>query len=213
MAIKEDIILIGGGGHCKACIDVIEEDNRYVIKGIIDLPEKIGNTILGYSIIDCDENLEKIAKEFKNFFITVGFIKSSRRRMELFNQIKSLGGSFPSIYSPKSHISKYAEVGEGTIIMHGAVINADAKVGNNCIINNQALIEHDVIVSDNSHISTGAKINGECFVGENCFIGSGTIINHCVNVNSDIIIGSGSLVRKDITEAGIYSGNPLIRIE
>ena len=64
MAIKEDIILIGGGGHCKACIDVIEEDNRYVIMGIIDFPEKIGQSILGYPIIDCDENLEKITKEF-----------------------------------------------------------------------------------------------------------------------------------------------------
>jgi len=213
MVNKEGIILIGGGGHCKACIDVIEKDNRYVIMGIIDLHEKIGNTILGYPIIDCDENLEIIAKEFKNFFITVGFIKSSIRRAELFNQIKSLGGSFPSIYSPKAQISKYAEVGDGTIVMHGAVINADAKVGNNCIINNQALIEHDVVVSDNSHISTGAKINGECFVGENCFIGSGTIINHCVKVNSNTIIGSGSVVRKDIVESGIYAGNPLRKIK
>ena len=213
MAIKEDIILIGGGGHCKACIDVIEEDNRYVIMGIIDFPEKIGQSILGYPIIDCDENLEKITKEFNNFFITVGFIKSSKRRVELYNQIRSFGGSFPSIYSPKSHISKYAEVGEGTIVMHGAIINADAKVGNNCIINNQALIEHDVIVSDNTHISTGARINGECCIGENCFIGSGTIINHCVNVNSDIIIGSGSVVRKDIIVSGIYVGNPLRKIK
>lgn len=210
---KEDIILIGGGGHCKACIDVIEEENRYVIKGIIDLPEKIGQTILGYSIIDSDENIEKITQEFKNFFITVGFIKSSRRRMELFNQIKSLGGSFPSIYSPKAHISKHAKVGEGTIIMNGAVINADARVGNNCIINNQALIEHDVIISDNTHISTGAKINGECFVGENCFIGSGTIINQSVKVSSNIIIGSGSVVRKDIIVSGIYAGNPLRKIK
>lgn len=213
MSRKEDIILIGGGGHCKACIDVIEEEGRYSIKGILDLPEKIGQTILGYPIIDSDENLEKIVSGYKNFLITVGFIKSPVIRIKLFNKISVFGGRFPVIISPKAHISRFAQIEDGTIIMHGAVVNADAHIGKNCIVNNQALIEHDVIVSENSHVSTGAKINGGCFIGKNCFVGSGTIINQGVRVNSEIIIGSGSIVRKDIKQPGIYAGNPLKKIK
>ena len=213
MNLKEEIILIGGGGHCKACIDVIEEEGRYLIKGIIDLPEKIGQTILGYPIIDSDENLEKIVSEYKNFLITVGFIKSPVIRIKLFNKISVLGGRFPVIISPKSHVSRFAQIEDGTIIMHGAVVNADANIGKNCIVNNQALIEHDVIVSENSHVSTGAKINGGCFIGKNCFVGSGAIINQGVRVNSEIIVGSGSIVRKDIKQSGIYAGNPLKKIK
>ena len=37
---KPEIILVGGGGHCKSCIDVIEAEGRFIIKGIIDLPDR-----------------------------------------------------------------------------------------------------------------------------------------------------------------------------
>ncbi len=213
MGVKEDIILVGGGGHCKACIDVIEEEDRYTIKGIIDLPEKVGQSILGYPIIDSDENLDKLVCSYNNFLISVGFIKTPVLRISLFEKIKELGGKFPVIISPKAHVSKFAQIEEGTIVMHGSIINADAHIGKNCIINNLSLIEHDTNISDHSHISTGARINGNCTVGKNCFIGSGTIVNQEVNINPDIIISSGSLVRKSIIEPGIYTGNPLRKIK
>jgi sugar O-acyltransferase (sialic acid O-acetyltransferase NeuD family) len=211
MSPKDEIILIGGGGHCKACIDVIEQEGRFAIKGIVDIPEKIGQTILGYPIIDSDKNLKTIVSNYKNFLITVGFIKTSDLRIKLFNLINSFGGNFPSIVSPKAYVSKHAVIGKGTIIMHGVIISAAAKIGNNCIINNLALVEHDTLIDANTHVSTGARINGNCEVGNKCFVGSGTIINNGVNITNDVIIGSGSLIRKDIGVSGTYSGNPIKR--
>ena len=199
MSSKEEIILVGGGGHCKACIEVIVQEGRFIVKGIIDLPEMIGQTIMGYPIIDTDKNLKSIVSRDKNFLITIGFIKNSKRRNKLFQEIKSFGGQFPIIISPKAYVSKHSTIGVGTIIMHGAIINADSIIGNNCIINNLALIEHETTVGNNSHISTGAKVNGACKVGDNCFIGSGSIINNGIKVASNVILGSGSLIRKDIT--------------
>ena len=187
---KPEIILVGGGGHCKACIDVIEQEGRFAIKGIIDIPEKIGQTILGYPIIDSDKNLETIVIKYKNFLITVGFIKSPELRIELFNKINSLGGKFPVVVSPKAYVSKHTIVEKGTIIMHGAIINAAVKIGSNCIINNLSLVEHDAIIGDNAHISTGARINGNSKVGDNCFVGSGSIINQEVTISDEIVIGS-----------------------
>ena len=68
--MKESIILVGGGGHCKSCIDVIEEEGRFSIKGIIDLPEKKGEKILGYPIIGSDDDLEKLSKAYHYLLIT-----------------------------------------------------------------------------------------------------------------------------------------------
>lgn len=212
MSQKEEIILIGGGGHCKACIDVIEQENRFSIMGIIDVPENIGQTILGYSIIDHDNNIKNYVDRY-NFLITVGYIKKAELRLSLFKEINSLGGSFPSIISPKAHVSKHASIGKGTIIMHGAIVNSSAIIDDNCIINNLALVEHDTIVGGNTHISTGAIVNGACVIGSNCFIGSGTVINQGIHLNSDIIIGSASIVRKNITKPGIYASNPLKKIK
>ncbi|MDZ7696624.1 MAG: N-acetylneuraminate synthase family protein [Deltaproteobacteria bacterium] len=50
--MKEKIILVGGGGHCKSCIDVIEQEGRFAIAGIVDLPEKVDEKVIGCPVIE-----------------------------------------------------------------------------------------------------------------------------------------------------------------
>jgi len=129
--MKEKIILIGGGGHCKSCIDVIEQEGKYQIAGIVDVPEKIHQRILGYEIIGTDEELPLMAKQYSSFLITIGQIRSANKRIVLFNRLRGMGARFPVIFSPLSYVSKHATVAEGTIVMHHALANAGAKVGAN----------------------------------------------------------------------------------
>jgi len=137
----EKIILIGGGGHCKSCIDVIEQEDRFTIAGIVDVPEKQQETVLGYPVIGTDADLAELIKTFPNALITLGQIKSPARRRGLFNDLMQMGARFPVIKSPLAYVSSHAQVAEGTIVMHHALINAGAKVGRNCIINTKALID------------------------------------------------------------------------
>lgn len=73
--MKEQILLIGGGGHCKAAIDVIEQENRYNIAGIIDKKELIGSDVLGYKVIGCDADLSSLRTQYSNAIVTAGQIK------------------------------------------------------------------------------------------------------------------------------------------
>ena len=209
---KQKIILIGGGGHCKACIDVIEQENKFDIAGIIDIPEKLGERILEYEIIGNDDDIPKLAKD-NNFLITLGHLGNPKLRIKLFNLVKDNGGKFPIIISPLAYISNHSEILEGTIIMHNVLVNANAKIGTNCIINNKALIEHDAIIEDNVHISTGAIVNGDCIVDENNLIGSGSVLKHSIRIKSNTIIGAGAVITKDITESGVYVGSPAKKIK
>lgn len=179
---KKDIILIGGGGHCKSVIDVIEEEDIFNIKGIIDVKEKVGEKILGYEIIGNDKDLAELVKRFNFFHISLGFIKDPTKRIELYELVKNMGAVFPVIKSPLAHISRHSIIEEGTIVMHGAIVNAEAKIGCNCIINSKSLIEHDAEVGNHCHISTGAIINGGVKVGSNSFVGSG-----CITVQGSIV--------------------------
>lgn len=70
-----EIILIGGGGHCRSCIDVIESEGRFKILGIVDIKEKLHRKVLGYEIIGSDEDIPRLARQFKYFFITIGILK------------------------------------------------------------------------------------------------------------------------------------------
>jgi sugar O-acyltransferase (sialic acid O-acetyltransferase NeuD family) len=172
--MKEKILLIGGGGHCKSCIDVIEQENRFVIEGIIDRKELIGQSVLGYNIIDCDENIGEY-KSIKNAIITIGQIKTSENRIRLFALCRNTGITMPVIVSPLAYVSQHTEIGEGTIIMHHALVNSGAKIGANCIINSKALIEHDAVVGNNCHISTAAVVNGGTIISDNSFFGSNAV--------------------------------------
>lgn len=194
--MREEIILLGGGGHCKSCIDVIEQEGRFRIVGILDLPEKVGGQILGYEIIGTDNDLISYIKKVKNYLITVGQIKSVVKRIELWKMVKEARGNLPVIISPISYVAKSANIDEGTIIMHHALINVNAKIGKNCIINSKALIEHDAVIGDDCHISTSAVINGGVVVGRRSFIGSNAIIRQNISLPENSLIQANSFIKK-----------------
>jgi sugar O-acyltransferase (sialic acid O-acetyltransferase NeuD family) len=188
--MKEKIILIGGGGHCHSVIDVIEQENKYKIIGIVDKKGLIGKEILGYEIIACDDDLEIIFETCKNAIITVGQIESNKIRVKIYNKLKQIGFNLPVAISPKAYVSKHSTIEEGTVIMHHALINANVKIGKNCIINTKALIEHDCIVEDNCHISTASVINGGVIVKENSFFGSNATSKQSIEIDGFIKAGS-----------------------
>lgn len=205
----KSLILIGGGGHCKSVIEVAESAG-YEIKGILDMPDEVGKDVLpGHKVIGTDDEIPQYVEKC-DFIITVGFIKNPALRIKLYNKVKAAGGRLATIIASTAHVSKYAELGEGTVIMHHAFVNAGAKIGDNCIINTFVNIEHDAEVGNQCHISTGTMVNGECKIGENCFIGSQSVCANCIEIASDIIVGAGSVVRKSIRVKGIYAGNPAI---
>ncbi len=171
--MREKIILLGGGGHCKSVIDVIEQEGRFEIAGIVEKFVGESSEVLGYPLIGSDTQLPELREQYEYAFVTVGHIKSNAIRVKLFERLESLSFNIPTIISPFSYVSKHAHIEKGTIIMHHALVNADAKIAQNSIINSKALIEHDAVIEANSHISTGAIINGGVRVKANSFVGSG----------------------------------------
>lgn len=208
MEERQPIILIGGGGHCRAVIDVLEMSEDFVIGGILDIKEKIGQKVLGYDIIAADDHILQIAEDFSHFLITVGQIQSSTVRERIFQEVKEAGGVLGIVVSTLAHVSDYAHLGEGTVVMHHAMVNAGATVGCNAIINSKALIEHDVWIGDHCHIATGAIINGDCQIGSHTFIGSNATVIQGISIGEHIVVGAGAVVTEHLMEPGIYAGVP-----
>jgi len=201
------IILVGGGGHCVSCIDVIESTGKYEIYGILDVPEKVGTRVLNYPIIGTDSDLARYAKEHFCFIVTAGQVRSSAVRKKLYGLIKSVNGTVETIVAASAIVSKHCVIQEGSMIMHRAFINAGCQIGINCIINSCALIEHNTSIGAHTHISTMTTINGDCTIGDGSFVGSNSVINQGVKVVENVVVGAGSVVNKDIGSTGIYAGN------
>jgi sugar O-acyltransferase (sialic acid O-acetyltransferase NeuD family) len=198
---RNPILLVGAGGHSKACIDVIEQGNRFHVIGLIGLAEEVGTKILGYPVLGTDADLPNLLQECSTALVTLGQIKTPEPRIRLFMWLKQIGYQFPAIVSPHAYVSRHATLGEGTIIMHGAVVNAAASIGDNCIINSHSLIEHDVVVSDHCHVSTLAVVNGGVHIGLGTFVGSGSSVRQNLVIGERSLIGMGQRVLVDCPPA------------
>lgn len=195
MLPTNELILIGGGGHCRSCIDVIEARGDWKIAGILDVAARVGERVFDYEIIGTDDEIERFNKNGAAFLVSVGQIKSPDRRIALYEKVRLAGGRLPVLTSPNAYVSPRAELGAGTIVMHGAVVNCGAKVGANVIVNSMALIEHDAWVGDHCHISTGARVNGDAVVGARSFIGSNAVLHHGARVDEARVVAAGAVYR------------------
>ena len=192
------LLLIGRGGHCRSCIDVIEAEGKYKIVGLMNEIGGNRDSVLGYEVLGDYNDLPELLQKYPLALIAVGQIKSANLRLKLHSSLKSMGAKFPTIKSPHSYVSKHVDLQEGTIVMHGAILNAGSSIGKNCIINSQVLIEHDTVVESHCHISTGVKVNGGVFVGTESFVGSGSVIHESVQIEEKCIISAGSIVRNNL---------------
>lgn len=191
------VVLVGAGGHARSCIDVIEQDGTYAVAGVFASAAERGKQVLGYPVIGTDEELPQILIHCSHALVGVGQIKTPEPRIRLFERLQQCGFRIPTIISPRAYVSKHATLGEGTIVLHGAVVNAGAIVGRNCIINSQSLVEHDATIGDHCHVATAATVNGGAHIGMGTFIGSGSLIRECVSVGERCVVGMGQMVLFD----------------
>ncbi len=201
------MILIGAGGHARACMEVIEQEGKYQIAGLVGMPEEMRSQHLGYTVIATDDALPELAKEYRCALITVGMVGPADKRIHLYRQAAQAGFLLPHIIAPTAHVSRHATIGAGTIVMHGAIVNAGARVGSNCIVNSRALIEHDATVEDHCHISTGAILNGSVTIGAGSFVGSGSVVKDGLRLGKCCLVGMGLSVRHNQADHARFIGH------
>lgn len=195
------IIIYGGGGHAKACIDVIRQMGIFNIYGIVGRKLKIGSQVLGVDIVGDDDDLDTLYKEGYHMIVNgVGAVSNHPVREEIYKRLKSIGFYLPNIIHPKSIVEPSVKLGEGNQIMAAAVVGSDASIGNNCIINSGSIISHECILGDNVHIAPGAILAGKVSVGNNTLVGMGSSTYLRVKIGSNVTIYNGCVVSYDIAD-------------
>ncbi len=148
--------------------------------GIFNVPEK---TKALFSIIPSSEQMNRFPEMLNQAdFCYSGQIKKCSSSIEIHDKIVQAGGKLATLVAPTAHVSKYAQVGAGSVIMHHTFVYANAVVGTGCIVNTYASIEHDVVVGNFCHLATGVIVNGSTHIGNNCFVGSRSVISNNLSI-------------------------------
>lgn len=200
------LLLIGGGGHCKSILDSASSLGFYSGIGIISNEKE---AVSGIPVVGSDQDLPSLLQNgWTDAFIAVGSIGNTATRRRLFEMIKRIGFTIPSVVDKTAAIARGAQIGKGSFVGKNAVINTEAVLGCCAIINTGAIVEHECNVGDFSHISVGAVLCGQVQIGHDTHIGAGTVVRQLISVGNNVMIGAGSVVLKDIPDGVIAYGNP-----
>lgn len=203
--MSKKLILIGASGHGKVVADIAIK-NGYAILGFLDdnpiIKDVMGIPVMG-KVADAEQYVGKA-----EMCVTIG---NALVRSRIMTELLQKGAVFPVLVHPNAVIGINVELGSGTVVMAGAVVNPSVSVGCGCIINTCSSVDHDCVLEDYVHVSVGAHVAGTVHVGKNTWIGAGATVKNNVNICGDCMVGAGAVVVKDIQEAGVYVGIPARR--
>lgn len=204
--MKEQVVFVGAGGHCKILIDSLDK-SRYEIVGILDNFLPRGTLINGISVIGTDDDAESIfCSGVHNAIIAI--VGNLEIRRNLLDKYKEMGFSFPTVVHPTSYISSSVQIGDGVTVLAGAIVNAEARLQDFVTVNTGTIVEHEVLIGENSHIAPGAILLGASKIGKGSMIGAGSTILQQIVVGDGCTIGAGSVVLKNVNDKKTVYGNP-----
>jgi UDP-3-O-[3-hydroxymyristoyl] glucosamine N-acyltransferase len=105
-------------------------------------------------------------------------------------------------------VSEWTNIGDGSVITAGCIVTVNVKIGKHAHLNLQTTVGHDSIIGDYFTTAPGARINGNSCIGHSVYVGSNATLRQGINVCNNALIGMGAIVVKDVTEKGVYVGNP-----
>lgn len=204
----EKLVIIGASGHGKVVADIAQKTNRYKeICFLDDNPQT--KECMGYQVIGTCQDIDRWISEAE-FIVAIG---NSYIREKMLFFLLERKANVETLIHPQACIAENVEIGQGTVVMAGAIINPGTKIGKGVIVNTSSSIDHDNIIEDYCHISVGAHLAGTVHVRKHTWIGAGAVVSNNVTIYQECIIGAGAVVVKDINEKGTYVGVPARKIK
>jgi UDP-perosamine 4-acetyltransferase len=200
----DDVVVVGAGGHASVVIDVLQSAGfRPVV--CVGSPNDSGS-VLGVPIVAGDDQLGRLHAEGQRHAIVA--VGDNMLRSRLAAQAVAIGFELVSAISPRAYVAPSAQVGQGTVVMAGATINARAVLGRNVIANTNSSIDHDCIIGDGAHVAPNVALAGSVRVGARVLVGIGSSLLPGVMIGDDAVVGAGSVVIADVAAGRTVVGVP-----
>ena len=162
---------------------------------------------MGVPIIGTTSDINELNDGNTDFVIAIG---NNATRKQI---VKKYSVNWVTLIHPSAQIATNVTIGEGTVVMAGAIVNPCTTIGEHCIINTGAIVEHDNVIEDYAHISPNAALGGTVRVGALSHIGIGATVKNNTDICGGCVIAAGAVVIRDITESGTYVGVPAKKIK
>lgn len=203
------VLIVGCSGHARVVVDILELQGRYEIVGLIDSFKPAGTQLRGYEVIGTEEDIPTLV-EAGVASLGIIAIGDNWTRARVVTRIRELQPDFQFITAihPNVCVARDVEIGEGTVVMAGAVVNTGARIEAFCILNTRCSVDHECTLGEFSSIAPGVVIGGRVTVGPFAAVGIGATIIHEVSIGKHTVVGAGAIVVKDVPDHVVVYGTP-----
>jgi len=202
------VVIYGAGGQARVLLELMERAGICPLAGYVDDNVALhGTKIEGLLVLGSVEKLATLIRVHRIHRAVMG-IGDNLVRKRFADHARSIGLRLPVLIHPNAYVSPTAHLGEGTVVLAGAVVGAHAKIGELCIINTGAVVDHDCELGDCVHVAPGSTVTGGITIGNNVLIGAGATILPNLIIGDDSIVGAGSTVLADVPSNSTVVGNP-----
>ena len=144
------LVLYGAGGHAKVIYDIILSNDMLLEFLVDDNPPADF-----FHHLEIYKPTEELLRKHK-VIVAVG---DANAREKIVNKLHGIC-DFETLIHRSAFVSRFSELGDGTVVMPQVCVNAEVKIGNHCIINTASVIEHDCVIEDFVHISPTVTLAG-----------------------------------------------------
>ncbi len=196
---ENELVVIGAGGHAKVVISAIRSSGGSVYGVYDDNASSHGKQILGVPILG---PVSQAPEANRPGVIAIG---SNRVRQLLDAQLPM---EWATVIHRTAWIDESAQIGPGTVIFAGAIVQPDTVIGRHVILNTGASADHDNILRDYSQVAPGANLGGGVQLGEGAFIGIGASVRQYLSIGAWSTVGGGAMVAADVKDNTLVVGVP-----
>ncbi len=201
------ILVLGAGGHGKVVADALSLIMPGKPDGFVDWnPALVGSRVLKYQVLG-DQDWLWAEASIRPIAIALG-IGNETTRQRLMEKCLAQGIRILTVVHPTACVASSATIGNGSVVLAHAVLNAASRIGKGSIVNTAAIVEHDVEVGDFSHLAPNSVTGGGVRIGCSSLIGLGAQILPRVVVGDRTIVGAGAVVRQDLATDVVAAGTP-----
>ena len=202
-----EIVILGAGGHARVIVSVLRA-MKLDVAGCIapDAPDARWPSEIAW--LGPDAVLASRDPMHTRLVAGVGGIHSNELRRRLFEQAKQAGFTFQTLVHPCAFVADDVEIGEGAVLMAGAVIQTGCRIGANAIVNTGAIVDHDCRIGAHAHVGPGACLSGEVSVGAGAHVGAGSSVIQGITIGSSALLAAGGVAVRDIPAGIVAAGVP-----